>query len=164
MGLFDKILGKKENTAMIIGAPVNGECVPLSEVSDPTFGEGILGKGAAIIPSDGRIVAPVDGTVSTIFPTGHAVSITGDDGVELLVHIGLDTVKLNGEHFTKHVSDGDHVKKGDLLIEADIAKLKEAGFDVITPIIVCNTDDYSEVIPNAGGKVSQGDMVITINK
>lgn len=163
MGFFDKLMGKTETKKGIeIGAPVKGECVPLSEVSDPTFGEGILGKGIAIKPADGKIVAPADGTVGTIFPTGHAVTITTAEGVELLIHVGLDTVKLAGMHFTKCVSDGDKVKKGDLLLDVDIQKVKEAGYDIITPIVICNTDDYDEIAENICGQVDKGDMVLTI--
>lgn len=160
MGLFDKLLGKTAKE-FIIGAPVDGECVPLSEVSDPTFGEEILGKGVAIRPANGSIKAPADGTVSTVFPTGHAVAVTTDDGVEILVHIGLDTVSLNGEGFTKHVEEGQKVKKGDLLIEADLAKIGEQ-YDTITPMIICNTADYKEVRGETGKTVTAGDDVLFI--
>ncbi|NLL78704.1 MAG: PTS glucose transporter subunit IIA [Clostridiales bacterium] len=160
MGLFDKLLGKS-GKEFVIGAPVEGECVPISEVSDPTFGEEILGKGIAIRPANGLIKAPADGIVSTVFPTGHAVAITTEDGVEILVHIGLDTVSLNGEGFTKHVEEGQKVKMGDLLIEADLARIGEK-YDTITPVVICNTSDYKEVNGETGKQVVPGDVVIRV--
>ena len=114
MGLFD--IFKKKDDGIVLGAPMKGKCVSIREVPDPTFGEEILGKGIAIIPSDGRVYAPADGVVSTVFPTGHAVGVTTPDGAELLIHIGLDTVELKGEPFTIKVSADQNVKKGDLLI------------------------------------------------
>lgn len=162
MGLFDKILGKAGGKEITIAAPVDGECVPISEVSDPTFGEEILGKGVAIRPSNGKIKAPADGTVSTIFPTGHAVAVTTKDGAEVLVHIGLDTVALDGKGFTKYVEEGAEVKKGDLLIEADLEEIKKT-HDVITPVVICNTDDYKEIQTHTGA-VSAGDTILTLQK
>ena len=116
--MFDFL--KKKDKGIEIGAPVKGKAVPISQVSDPTFGEEILGKGVAIQPEDGKIYAPADGTIEMLFDTKHAVSMTTTEGVELLVHIGLDTVALKGEHFTAHKGNGDAVKKGDLLISGDI--------------------------------------------
>lgn len=155
---------KKKNNGITIGAPAKGKAVALSEVSDPTFGQEILGKGAAIIPTDGKIVAPADGEIALLFDTLHAVSMTTDDGVEILVHIGLDTVALKGEHFTAHVAAGDKVKKGDLLITADIEALKAAGYDVITPVIICNTDDFADVEAMVDKDVNSGDDIIVIKK
>ena len=140
-----KKFGMGNESKIVIGAPVEGTVVALSEVSDPTFGEEILGKGIAIIPSVGRVVAPADGTVGIIFETKHAISILTDEGTELLIHIGLDTVALKGEHFKTHVKNNDKIKKGDLLIEFDIEQIKAAGYDVITPVIVCNTADYKNI-------------------
>ncbi len=130
----------------IICAPIEGKAVSLKQVDDATFSEEIMGKGAAIIPTVGRAVAPVDGAVSALFETKHAIGITSEDGVELLIHIGLDTVKLGGEHFTAHVSAGDKVKKGDLLVEFDIEAIKKAGYDTITPVLVTNAHDYKNVL------------------
>lgn len=163
MGLIKNIFGKKDE-GMQICAPVSGRLVPLSEVSDPTFAEGILGKGAAVIPADGRFVSPVDGTVATVFPTGHAAALTSTDGVEVLLHIGLDTVKLNGQHFTIHVEEGQQVKRGDLLLEADLEQIKAAGYDVVTPIVICNTDAYAEVTMAEAENVEAGDAVLIIKK
>lgn len=155
---------KKKNNGIVIGAPAKGKAVALSEVSDPTFGQEILGKGAAIIPADGKIYAPADGEITLLFDTLHAVSITTDDGVEILVHIGLDTVALKGEHFTSHAATGDKVKKGDLLITADIEAIKAAGYEVITPVVICNTADFSAVEALIGKDVNPGDDIISIKK
>lgn len=163
MGFMKSIFGKKDE-GLKICAPVSGRLVPLSEVSDPTFADGILGQGAAVIPTDGRFLSPVDGTVTTVFPTGHAAAITSTDGVEVLLHIGLDTVKLNGTHFTIHAEEGQQVKRGDLLLEADLEQIKAAGYDTITPIVICNTDAYAEVAKAEAESVEPGDAVIVIKK
>lgn len=143
-------------------APMAGKVVPMSEVSDPTFSQEILGKGVAIIPAEGKVVAPADGEVAVLFETKHAVSIRSDIGTELIIHIGLDTVNLKGEHFTAHVKQGDHVKCGDLLVEFDMDKIKEAGYDVITPIIICNTPDYPDMVVHVGKEVKALDPVIDL--
>ncbi len=161
MGIFQNLFSKG---GVKVASPMNGRLVSIKKVSDPTFRDEIVGKGAAVIPSDNRICAPVDGVVSTIFPTGHAVAVTGKGGEEILIHIGLDTVKLKGEHFTIHASEGQEVKVGDLLIEADIGQIKEAGYDIITPIIICNSDDYTEVVMKEEGDVVQGDEILTLRK
>lgn len=155
---------KAEKKKIMIGSPVAGEAVPVSEVNDPTFAEGILGKGVAIKPSDGNIYAPADGTIGLLFETLHAVSIQTDDGAEILVHIGLDTVTLKGEGFEAHATTGDKVKKGDLLITVDLDKVKAAGLDVITPMLICNTDDYEAVEAITGKTVVAGDDVIAITE
>ena len=155
---------KKKDKGIEIGSPVKGKAVPISKVSDPTFGEEILGKGVAIQPADGKIYAPADGTVEMFFDTKHAVSMTTTEGVELLVHIGLDTVALKGEHFTAHKENGDAVKKGDLLISVDLEAVKVAGYDVITPMVVCNTSDYQTVEEVTGSDVNPGDTVLILKK
>lgn len=162
MKLFQNLFAK--NDGMVIVAPVAGKLVSIKEVSDPTFSDEILGKGAAIIPSDGRICSPVDGTVTTIFPTGHAAAVTGDGGAEVLIHVGLDTVKLNGEHFTIHASEGQKVARGDLLLEVDLEQVKAAGYDIITPIVVCNSDDFAEVQMVEAGDVAQGADILKLQK
>lgn len=163
MGFLKDIFGSKEERMQVV-APVAGKLVPLSEVSDPTFSDEILGQGAAVIPSENQFFAPVDGTVTTVFPTGHAVALTSTDGVEILLHIGLDTVKLNGKHFTIHAEEGQQVKKGDLLLEADLEQIKAEGFDVITPVIVCNTEEFSEIGMARSGQVTAGNVIINIIK
>ena len=127
---------KKKDDNYVLGAPVKGKAVPLSVVGDPTFAQEMLGKGMAVIPSEGKIYAPADGEIGMVFDTLHAVSLTTDFGAEVLIHVGLDTVKMNGDGFTGHVKAGDHVKKGDLLLEVDLDKVKAAGYDTITPMLV----------------------------
>lgn len=160
--MFDFL--KKKDKGIEIGSPVKGKAVPISQVSDPTFGEEILGKGVAIQPEEGKIYAPADGTIEMLFDTKHAVSMTTTEGVELLVHIGLDTVALKGEHFTAHKGNGDAVKKGDLLISVDLEAVKAAGYDVITPMVVCNTSDYQTVEAVTGSDVNPGDTVLILKK
>lgn len=150
--------GKPETLYM----PINGEAVSLSEVEDEAFSTGVLGSGLAIIPAEGKLYAPCDGTVTTLFPTGHAVGILTANGAELLIHIGMDTVKLNGDGFTKKVEQGDTVKKGQLLLEFDIEKIKAAGLSTTTPIVVTNTDDYADVIPTDAKQAVVGETCITL--
>lgn len=162
MGFFDMF--KKKETQIVLGAPMAGRCVSIHEVPDPTFGEEILGKGMAIQPSDGRVVAPADGEISTVFPTGHAVGLTTAEGTEILIHIGLDTVELKGEPFQIKVEANQKVKKGDLLIVADLEKIKAAGKNVITPMIVCNSDAYAKVEALTDRDVQPGDDVLKLDK
>ena len=136
---------EKVEDACVIVAPIEGNAISLEEVGDGVFSEGMLGKGVAIEPTVGRAVSPVDGTVSTVFETKHAIGLTSDNGAEVLIHIGLDTVKLNGRYFSTHVKAGDKVKAGDLLVEFDIEKIKEAGYPIVTPVIITNTDSYENI-------------------
>ena len=145
-----------------ISAPIQGKVIPLSKVEDQAFAGGDLGNGVAIIPSVGEIKAPFDGEITTLFPTLHAIGITGDNGIEMLIHIGFDTVKLNGKPFTAKVKQGDHVKKGDLLITFDIEKIKAAGCGITTPIIITNTANYLDVVPKDIEEAKFGDNIITI--
>ena len=161
MGFLDKLFGKSE---LEICAPVAGKAVPVQEVSDPTFGEEIMGKGIAIRPTGNQIVAPCDCTVDLAFDTGHAVSLVSDFGAEILIHVGLETVGLKGEHFSVKVKNGDKVKKGDVLIEADIAAIAAKGYDTITPIVICNSGDYSTFNTYVGKDVNPGDKVIGLQK
>ena len=161
MGFFDFMKGKKGTS---LGAPIKGECIPISEVADPTFAEEILGKGIAIKPADGKVFAPADGTISTLFPTGHAVGLTTPDGVEILVHVGLDTVQLKGEHFKVTVEADQEVKKGDLLLEADLEEIRKAGYDTVTPMIICNSDELTDIKCKTEGTADIGDEVITYVK
>ena len=161
MGFFDFMKGKK---GAFLGAPVKGTCIPIQEVADPTFAEEIIGKGIAIKPSDGRVYAPADGTVSSIFPTGHAVGITTTDGVEVLIHVGLDTVELKGQHFQAAVEAGQKVKKGDFLLEADLEQISGAGYDTVVPVVICNSDEVSNLSCKTEGDVETGEEVITYTK
>ena len=168
MGFFSKLFGKSEKAPAFDGnkiyAPVSGKAVPVTEVPDPTFAEGLLGNGIAIIPTDGKIYSPVDGTVGTMFDTGHACALTSTTGVELLIHVGLETVGLNGAPFTIHCKDGDTVKKGQLLFEADLAAIQAAGLPIITPVLVCNSDDYATFETMVGKDVTNDDIVISVAK
>lgn len=162
MGLFDVF--KKKDTSIALGAHMKGRCVSIKEVPDPTFGEEILGKGIAVVPEDGHVYAPADGVISTVFPTGHAVGLTTADGAELLIHIGLDTVELKGEPFEIKVSNEQNVKKGDLLIVADLEKIRAAGKNVITPLVICNSEAYSSVETFPDRDVEPGDEVLKLSK
>lgn len=143
-------------------APIEGKVIPLSKVSDAAFAEGALGKGVAIIPTVGQLKAPFEGTVTALFPTLHAVGITSDNGIEMLVHVGFDTVKLNGEPFNAKVKQGDHVKQGDLLLTFDIEKIKECGCGIETPVIITNTANYLDVVSKDIEDAKFGDTIITI--
>lgn len=155
---------KKKEDGLAIAAPIKGKTVELSQVNDPTFGECMLGKGVAILPAEGKVYAPADGEISMMFETLHAVSMVTTEGVELLIHVGLETVALKGEGFEAHVQSGDLVKKGDLLLSMDLEKIKAAGYDIISPVVVCNTDDYKDVQAVEFGQVEPGDPVIKIIK
>ena len=141
---------------------MNGTAVKLEDVEDDVFSQKILGEGAAVEPSEGKLYAPCDGKIDSVFDTKHAVNMVSDDGVEILLHIGIDTVKLGGQYFEAHVSDGQEVKKGDLLISFDMDKIKAAGYKVTTPLIIGNTDDFASVEPVAQNSVSAGDMILKI--
>ncbi|MBQ9928548.1 MAG: PTS glucose transporter subunit IIA [Lachnospiraceae bacterium] len=155
---------KKKEEGMGVASPIKGKTVELSQVSDPTFGECMLGKGVAILPEEGKVYAPADGEISMMFETHHAVSMVTTDGIELLIHIGLETVALKGEGFEAHVQSGDQVKKGDLLLSMDLEKIKSEGYDIISPVVVCNTDDYTDVLGVLLEKVEPGDQIIKIVK
>ena len=146
----------------VLSACLNGTVVPLAEVKDEAFASGALGDGIAIEPIDGELVAPADGEISSTFETHHAVGMTTVDGAELLMHIGIDTVKLGGKHFTYLVSEGDKVKKGQPLIRFELEAIKAEGYPVTTPLIVCNTDDYAAVVAKASGTVKQGDALLEL--
>lgn len=147
---------------IVIAAPLEGTAVPLSEVSDPTFAEGILGPGAAIRPSKGVVVSPINGTIASIFDTGHAVGLVSDDGAEVLIHVGLDTVNLKGKHFNVKKASGDRVKTGDVILEFDKAAIEAAGYDTITPVIVSNYYQFQTVEPQAQGAVKIGDVLLRV--
>jgi glucose-specific phosphotransferase system IIA component len=161
MGLFDKLFQNKNSFE--IGAPVDGEIVPITDVSDPTFAQEMVGKGVAIVPSNGKFVAPCDGTLIALFPTGHAFCINTTDGAELLVHIGIDTVQLKGEHYTIIAKQGDEVKKGDPIVEVDLEGIKQAGYDIITPVIISNHSKFSGIEKKTGA-VKAGEAAIVVNK
>ena len=145
-------------------SPVNGTQIPLSEVADEIFASEMLGTTVAVEPADGKIVAPCDGEVSNIFETGHAVCITTESGGELLIHIGIDTVKMDGKGFTKKVSDGDKVHAGDILVEADLEEIKNAGYQTTTMMILTNTDEFGNVTKSEPAEVKTTSKVMTLTK
>ena len=161
MGFLAKLFG----TALCyIGAPVSGNAMPLHQVSDPAFAAGLLGKGIAIEPTEGRIVAPCNGRVDMIFETGHGVTLISGPGTEILTHVGLDTVNLKGKYYITHVKNGDQVKKGQLLIEFDLQAIKDAGYDTITPVVICNSEQYRTISTHTGKAVTAGEAVIRVSK
>lgn len=165
--MFKKLrekLGNKANNSILIGSPIEGEVISIKEVNDPTFSEEMLGKGIAIKPINGRVVAPIDGEVATMFKTKHAVSLVNEDGVEILIHVGLETVNLKGEHFKSYVNVGDKVKVGDLLVEFDVEKINEAGYDTTSPVVICNTCEFIDVLQSKIGQVKELDKVIEVIK
>ncbi|MCI5844441.1 MAG: glucose PTS transporter subunit IIA [Oscillospiraceae bacterium] len=153
-----------DHAEITIYTHMNGTAIPLEAVEDDVFSQKILGDGIAIEPSEGKLFAPCDGKIDTVFETKHAVNMVSEDGVELLMHIGIDTVKLEGKYFETHVTDGQTVKKGDLLITFDKKAIQAAGYPLTTPLLICNTDDYSAVQPVAEGVVSAGETAIKINQ
>lgn len=155
---------QKKNCDDVVAAPVKGETVSSSKVSDPVFSEEMLGKGMAIQPAEGKVYAPFDGMITMVFDTRHAVSLVSEKGMEILIHVGLDTVALNGRHYKNYVESGQAVKKGDLLLEFEMEAIKADGYDVITPIVVCNTEDYKDVVCVIGKKVDPGDVIMELMK
>ena len=146
---------KGKDKGNLIYAPCRGRVVPLAEVPDPVFADKVLGDGFAVIPADGE--------VAMVFDTLHAVTLTSTRGAEILIHIGLDTVTLKGEPFKAHVAAGDKVKKGDLLIEADLDKIEKAGLNTIIPVLICNTDDYGKISLQKEGDVSADEAVLKLS-
>lgn len=130
----------------VVFSPISGEIIPLEKVNDETFAKKMVGDGVAILPKEGKVYAPFDGVVSALFPTKHAIGLTSGDGVELLIHIGLDTVELKGEYFTNHIETGDTIKKGQLLLEFNVEAIKNKGYDIMTPIVVTNTQQFLDVL------------------
>ena len=165
MGLFSKLFSRNDTSnGNQIYAPAAGQAVAITEVPDPVFSGKMMGDGVAIIPSNGKIYAPFSGTVDMMFDTGHAVSLISDTGVEVLIHVGLETVGLRGKPFKVRVKKGDKVKRGQLLIEADLDAIKAAGLNTITPIVVCNGDQFSAINTKAGLKVTGEDVIIEVVK
>ena len=156
---------QKEQTAEIktIESPLAGTVIPLSEVHDEVFASEMMGKGCAVIPEEGKVYAPFDGKVVGLLDSHHAVGMESTDGVEILIHVGMDTVKLNGRCFTIHVEEGEQVKKGQLLLEFDIPGIKEAGYEVTTPIVVTNSDEFNDVEMKAEGQVTVGTQLLELS-
>ncbi|WP_353949106.1 beta-glucoside-specific PTS transporter subunit IIABC [Sporolactobacillus sp. Y61] len=146
----------------VVGSPLKGKAIPLNEVNDRAFASGALGKGIAVVPDEGVLEAPVSGIVSAVYPTGHAIGLTSDGGAEILIHIGIDTVRLNGKYFTVKVKQGDHVDLGQVLVTFDLGKIQQEGYDVTTSVIVTNSKDYLDVIGADKASVIQKEPLMTL--
>ena len=148
-----------------IYSPIKGKIVKLENVLDEAFSSGAVGKGIAIEPSeDGKVFAPFDGVIETAFPTKHAIGLTSDKGAEILIHIGMDTVKLDGKYFTSHIEEGQKIKKGDLLMEFETEKIREAGYSAITPIVITNFENYGNIEETSADYINVGDILLNIKK
>lgn len=162
------ILYKEENKEVLqesakeLYSPLKGEAIKLSEVPDDIFANEILGKGMAVIPKEGLVTAPVDGEVSTLFETLHAIGITGDNGVEILIHVGINTVELEGKYYKALVKEGDKVTKGQPLLECDLVGIRNAGYNTVTPVIITNSDEYEEIELTAYGDVEKTNIIMKI--
>lgn len=161
MGLFDKLFGSKENKSVEVEiyAPISGEIVNIEDVPDVVFSEKIVGDGVAVRPIGNKIVAPVDGVIGKIFETNHAFSMESKEGVELFVHFGIDTVELKGEGFTRIAQEGQSVKRGDTVIEFDLALLESKAKSVLTPIVISNMDEISCIVKKSGEVVDRKSVV-----
>lgn len=166
--MLESTTDKQENTEKKHGkkttlcAHLSGDIIPLEDIEDEAFSQKVLGDGIAIEPTEGKLYSPCDGKVDMVFETKHAINLISDDGCEILLHIGIDTVKLLGKHFKAHVSDGQRIRKGDLLITFNTKEIRRAGFKTVTPMIVCNSDEYEKFNTLLSGKVSVGDAVLEV--
>ncbi|MBR6004170.1 MAG: PTS glucose transporter subunit IIA [Lachnospiraceae bacterium] len=159
-GFFEKLLGKGK---IEIFCPVEGEVIAANEINDPTFAEEMIGKTVGIKPTDGKVYAPFNGEVLVAFDTKHAVAIKSEDGIELMIHFGLDTVKMNGEPFEMNVKVGDKINKGDVIMKADLSKIEAAGFDTVVPVVITNPDEFKSIKFNTG-KMSALDLLAELSK
>ena len=146
----------------LIASPMSGNAVELANIKDEAFATGALGKGIAIQPTDGKGYAPANGTVTLLFPTKHAIGITTENGTELLIHVGMDTVQLEGEGFTAHVQQGDNVTAGQLLLTVDLEAIQEKGYDTVTPVIITNSNDFTDVLPTKDEHLTNGDYLLSV--
>lgn len=164
--MFDSLKKMFEKNAKTISlkAVEDGRTIPMDEVNDQTFAQELLGPGIAIVPSNGTVVSPIDGTIATVMDTKHAVCIQGEDGLELIVHAGLDTVELNGKYYQTYKEIGDQVKAGDVLLEFDLEEITKAGYDVTTPVVITNLGDYKITKCLTGQQVKAGEEVIQLTK
>ena len=164
--MFDSLRKMFEKNAKTISlkAVEDGRTIPMDEVNDQTFAQELLGPGIAIVPSNGTVVSPINGTIATVMDTKHAVCIQGEDGLELIVHAGLDTVELNGKYYQTYKEIGDQVKAGDVLLEFDLEEITKSGYDVTTPIVITNLGDYKITKCLTGQQVKAGEEVIQLTK
>lgn len=162
----EEIREEKPETSLVkqekLVSPLKGEIKSLSEVKDEAFSSGALGKGIAIEPTEGKVIAPVDGVLTTFFPTAHALGITSDNGAEILIHVGMDTVQLEGKHFTPKAKQGDTVKAGDVLLEFDIKAIKAEGYSLVTPVIITNSDNYLDIIETDKKAINYKEDLLTM--
>ena len=164
--MFDSLkkMFEKNAKTFSLKAVEDGRTIPMDEVNDQTFAQELLGPGIAIVPSNGTVVSPINGTIATVMDTKHAVCIQGEDGLELIVHAGLDTVELNGKYYQTYKEIGDQVKAGDVLLEFDLEEITKAGYDVTTPIVITNLGDYKITKCLTGQQVKAGEEVIQLTK
>ena len=160
----EKASETKEIASEVIGMPVSGKAAPLSEVNDTVFSGEVLGKGGAIFPEEGKVYAPADGTVTLFFDTGHAIGMCTENGTELLIHVGIDTVNLEGKYFEPQVTVDTKVKKGDLLLKFDLEAIKGEGYDTVIPVIVTNTSDFKEVSLVKEGTAKAGEDFLCVKR
>lgn len=164
----NRVADKATNTVIdtvavkTVDSPLIGQVIPLSEVNDPVFSSEAMGKGCAVIPSEGKVFAPFDGTIVGLLDSHHAVGMESKNGIEILIHVGMDTVKLGGKHFTCHIEDGQQVKKGQLLLEFDMNAIKAEGYEVVTPVIITNSDEFTEITTETAGQVKNGDKLLKL--
>lgn len=156
------MLKKKEE--LKIGCPIKGKIVNLNKVKDPAFSSGVLGFGVAIQPTDGKVISPVNGIIEALLPTKHVIQIRGKSGVKIFIHIGIDTINLDGKYFKAYVQEGHKVKKGTTLIEFDLDNIAAEGYSMLTPVLISNSEDYSEVLPFQYGFAEVLDDMILIKK
>lgn len=150
------------NTEKVVASPLNGKVIPLSEVKDEVFASEAMGKGCAVIPEEGKVYAPFDGKIVGLLDSHHAIGMESQDGLEILIHVGMDTVKLEGKYFTCHIEEGQQVKQGQLLLEFDMQKIQQAGYDLITPVVITNSDEFKEIVTDAYGQVKAGTVLIKL--
>lgn len=158
----EKLVIKSLNTGVKVASPLSGEMVELSQVNDATFASGIIGKGTAIIPTKGQIIAPFDGVVDAFFDTGHAIGLKSNEGIEMLIHVGIDTVNLGGKYFNPKKSQGDKIKAGDIILEFDIQGIISEGYEVVTPVIITNSDSYMDIIVENKSIVNEKECIMTV--
>lgn len=162
--VVSETVDKAGNKAATILSPLKGELVKLSDVADEAFSTGVLGQGAAIMPKEGILYAPINGTITTFFPTGHAIGMVSESGVEVLMHVGMDTVQLNGKGFNPLAAEGDFVKQGQKLLEFDMDVIREAGYSLVTPVVITNSKEFAEVAVTDAARVQEGSLLLTISE
>ncbi len=163
MGLFDKLKKTTDERPNELTSVVDGECVDLTSVKDEVFSSGMMGDGVGIMPSTDKIVSPGSGTINFVFPAKHAIGLTLDNGAQVIIHVGIDTVNLNGKGFESFVKDGTKVKRGDLLLKVDFELIKNMGYDITTMIIITNKTAFSKIETSWGLKTTK-DSIITLTK